>query len=115
MTKKITHYALILITLYMVTGCTSHYGAAIIQSTPPGADVIDLSNDAHIGITPVKAWWESNDDANKFVNIRLQKDGYQDKTLSFWLFFRHKSRDDALAQPQLIESTLDASKANVQN
>jgi hypothetical protein len=94
--------------LPFLVGCTSHhYGAALMKSDPPGAEVVDLSDDSLIGITPVKAWWDTGDDTRKFVNIRFQKEGYRDKTMSFWLNTRHSSREAAVAKPQLVETKLD--------
>jgi len=99
--------ALLLALLPVFAGCASgHYGAAVIKSSPPGAEVVDLTDDSLIGVTPVTAWWKAGEEDRRFVNIRFQKDGYRDKTMSFWLNTRHGSREDALARPQVIEAIL---------
>jgi hypothetical protein len=107
MTRKTLQLALLAALLPTLVGCSKHYGAALMKSDPPGAEVVDLSDDSLIGITPVKAWWETGDDSRKFVNIRFQKDGYRDKTMSFWLTTRHASRNDAVAKPQIVETSLE--------
>lgn len=89
-----------------LAGC-SHHGAALITSSPAGAEVVDLEDDALIGVTPVKVWWKEGGESRKFVNIRLQKDGYRDKTTSFWVTLRHGSRQSAVDNPQSVEVTLD--------
>ena len=107
MKMNITHITAAVL-LPALVGCSQHhYGAALMKSDPAGAEVVDLSDDSLIGITPVKAWWDTGDDTRKFVNIRFQKDGYRDKTMSFWLNSRHGSREDAVAKPQLVETKLD--------
>ena len=111
MNNKLLRFAFLVVLLHVASGCTTHYGAAVIKSSPPGAEVVDLSNDALIGITPVKAWWKLEKEERLFVNIRFQKDGFRDKTMSFWLMPRHNSRENALVQPQLIETTLEESAA----
>lgn len=112
MISKILRIALLAMLLPTVVGCSKHYGAALMKSDPPGAEVVDLSDDSLIGITPVKAWWKTGDDSRKFVNIRFQKDGYRDKTMSFWLTTRHSSRDDAVAKPQIVETSLEKAGIN---
>lgn len=99
-----------LILALAASGCAStHYGAAVMKSDPPGAEVVDLSDDSLIGITPVTAWWNTAGEERRFINIRFQKDGYRDKTMSFWLNARHGSRQEALAIPQVIETRLEKS------
>lgn len=92
--------------LALLAGC-AHHGAAMITSQPSGAEVVDLEDDALIGVTPVKVWWKESGESRKFVNIRLQKNGYRDKTTSFWVTLRHGSRQSAVDNPQAVEVTLD--------
>ncbi len=99
-------FALLSLTL---AGC-AHHGAALIMSQPKGAEVVDLDNDTLVGVTPVKVWWKESGNQRKFVNIRLQKEGYRDKTTSFWVTLRHSSRDSAVNNPQSVEVTLDKAK-----
>ena len=92
-----------------LAGCAQH-GAAMIRSQPSGAEVVDLDNDTLMGVTPVKVWWKESGAKRKFVNIRLQKEGYRDKTTSFWVSLRHASRSSAVGNPQSVEVTLDKVK-----
>jgi hypothetical protein len=92
--------------LFLASGCARH-GAAIIVSEPEGAEVVDLSDDTIFGITPVKVWWTEHGERRVFVNIRLQKEGYRDKTTSFWVNLDHATRGKALKDPQPVEVILD--------
>ncbi len=90
----------------LFSACT-HHGAALIQSQPPGAEVVDAKTGVQIGVTPVKVWWKEGKKSRKFINIRVQKEGYLDKTSSFWVTLRHKDRETALKNAQSVEMTLD--------
>lgn len=90
----------------LLSAC-AHHGAANIQTQPPGAEVVDAKTGVIMGVTPVKVWWKESSQTRKFVNIRIQKDGYQDKTSSFWVTLRHSSRQSALEGAQSVEMTLD--------
>lgn len=84
-----------------------HHGAAKIVSNPAGAEVVNLEDDTVLGVTPVTVWWRESDNDRKHVNVRLQKEGYRDKTASFWVTLRHKSRNSALENPQFVETYLE--------
>ena len=85
----------------------AHHGAAQISSIPSGAEVVDMDGDVLLGVTPVKVWWKENKESRKFINVRIQKDGYRDKTTSFWVTLRHSTRDSAVENPQMVEISLD--------
>lgn len=102
-TIKVTVLVLL---LTLVASCARH-GAALIVSEPEGAEVVDLSDDTVFGITPVKVWWKEYSGRRLFVNVRLQKEGYHDKTTSFWLNLEHGSRPEALRNAQSVEVILD--------
>lgn len=89
-----------------ISACARH-GAALITSEPEGAEVVDMSDDTVFGVTPVKAWWTEHGERRKFVNIRLQKEGYRDKTTSFWVNLDHATRRGALKRPPPVEVILD--------
>ena len=89
-----------------LAGCVKH-GAAYIETLPSGAEVVNLADDTIIGVTPVKVWWREGSEKRKFVNVRFQKDGYRDKTSSFWVTLRHANKTSALDSPQHVEITLD--------
>lgn len=90
----------------MLTAC-AHHGAAEINSRPSGAEVVDVKTGVLLGVTPVKVWWRDDSASRKFVNIRVQKEGYRDKTNSFWVTLRHDSRKTALENPQSVEMVLE--------
>ena len=92
--------------LLALSGCANH-GAALIKTIPEGVEVVNLADDTVLGVTPVTVWWREGAEKRKFVNIRLQKVGYRDKTSSFWVTLRHGSKDAALAEPQFVEIKLD--------
>ena len=105
--KKLT--SLVLLLCVLLSAC-AHHGAAEIRSQPSGAEVVDVKTGVLLGVTPVKVWWQDDSASRKFVNIRVQKEGYRDKTNSFWVTLRHDSRSSALEDPQSVEMVLD--KAN---
>lgn len=91
--------------LVLVSACVRH-GAALIVSEPEGAEVVDLSDDIVLGVTPVKVWWKDREH-RLFVNVRLQKEGYLDKTTSFWVNLDHATRDEALDSAAPVKVILD--------
>ena len=101
--KKIT---IALLASFLLSAC-AHHGAADIRTQPPGAEVVDAKTGTIMGVTPVKVWWKEGSETRKFVNIRIQKEGYQDKTSSFWVTLRHATRQGALDNAQSVEMALD--------
>lgn len=91
---------------FFLAAC-AHHGAAYIETQPSGAEVVDAKSGVVLGVTPIKVWWQDDSQSRKFVNIRVQKEGYLDKTSSFWLTLRHSSRESALQNPQSVEMVLD--------
>jgi len=102
--KKLT--LLVLVLSVLLSACAKH-GAAYIHSRPPGAEVVDVKTGVLMGVTPVKYWWRDDSQSRKFINIRVQKEGYQDKTNSFWVDLRFDSRKAALENAQSVEMVLD--------
>lgn len=92
----------------VLAGCANH-GAALIRTQPDGAEVVNLEDDTVLGVTPVKVWWREGAEKRKFVNIRVQKEGFRDKTSSFWVTLRHGSKEAALEEPQFVEIKMDQS------
>lgn len=66
-----------------------------------------MSDDTVFGVTPVKVWWKEHGERRVFVNVRLQKEGYRDKTISFWVNLDHANREDALKNAPPVEVNLD--------
>ena len=91
-----------------VSGCASHFGAARIVSTPPGAEVISGEDGTSLGVTPATVFWKDGSANRKHLILRFQKEGYYEKVSSFWLSMRHASRDQAVQTPDLVEVVLQA-------
>jgi hypothetical protein len=98
-----------LLSLFL-SACAAHHGAANIYSEPSGAEVVDVKSGVLLGVTPFTSWWRDDSVSRKFVNIRVQKEGYRDKTNSFWVTLRHDSRESAVENAQTVEMTLDKVK-----
>ena len=74
-----------------VAGCSS-YGSARIQSVPPGAEVINVSDDTNLGKAPVMITRKADRDESRRITVRLSKPGYRDEVQTFWLNIRESSR-----------------------
>lgn len=96
-----------LISCLAVGGCATHHGAANIISIPEGAEVINVDDDTVLGVTPVKVWWREGKEERRRINVRLHKAGYLDKVTSFFVTFRHGSKNSALDEPQYVRIILD--------
>lgn len=107
MIKKLSLVALMATSLFLSACASQNHGAALIESLPEGAEVVNAKTGVILGVTPVKVWWREDGESRMFVNIRVQKPGYQDKTNSFWVTLRHKNREDALNDPQSVRMILD--------
>ena len=84
-----------LIVLTSGCGMQTKYGTAKIDSSPAGAEVINLKDSSHLGATPVKVSFSGEADTAEFVTIQLRKPGYLDRITSFWINRRHKTPQDA--------------------
>ena len=91
----------------LLSACTTHYGAAYIESSPPGAQVYDMEDGFYIGITPIRHVWKSKDATRKFMNLRLQKEGYKPELSTFWLNLDYATSKGAAAAPQQVKFELD--------
>jgi hypothetical protein len=97
---------LLCLSLVLLGGCVSNYGAASFDSTPDGVQVFDMEDGSVIGVTPVQFLWRSNNIKRKYMNVRMYKEGYQDAVKSFWLSLDYKSETDARKNPQLVQFEL---------
>ena len=104
--------SLIFASLFTLAGCgQTMYGVAKIDSIPPGAEVINLKDDTHLGITPLLVTWESDDGkAAKHATVELRKTGYVEKITSFWVQMRHKTKEEASKEPQPVTIELNKRK-----
>ncbi len=86
------------------------YGVVKIESIPPGAEVVNLKDDTHLGMTPLLVTWEDEDDAAKHATVELRKVGYVEEITSFWVNMRHKTKEDATREPQPVTVELKRRK-----
>ncbi|NQS71117.1 MAG: hypothetical protein HQQ73_02985 [Desulfobulbaceae bacterium] len=101
----------VLALLSLSTGCSQRmYGAVQFESLPAGAEVVNLRDDATLGLTPILVTWESSSGEPEYVTVQMRKAGYLEEITSFWLNTRHKSREAAQAEPQPINVILKARK-----
>ena len=96
-----------LIAFYAVSGCASHYGAMQVDSTPRGAQVISLEDDSVVGVTPVLLVMKGSSERRQHIIVRLHKEGFYDKTDSFWMEMRHPSHEKASQDPQQFKVELE--------
>ena len=90
----------------LASGCTS-FGAAQLVSAPLGAEVINLEDDTNLGTTPVRVWWQARSGDPRYISVRFQKEGFQDKVTAFWVNMRHGSKDSALSNAVQVKVELD--------
>jgi len=108
--KYVLHLG-VLLALGSLTACSqTKYGVVKIDSIPPGAEVINLKDDTHLGMTPLLVTWQSKDEEVKNATVELRKIGYVEEITSFWVQLRHKTKDDATQEPQPI--TIELKKRN---
>lgn len=98
--KGLRSLKLLLITvglILLVSGCSSSlkYGSAKISSRPEGAEVVNLKDDSHLGVTPVNVSFGGEADTAEFVTVQLRKPGYIDRITSFWINRRHTTKPEA--------------------
>lgn len=99
---------LILLAATVAVGCT-HYAGAKIESEPQGAEVVYVDTGVVLGTTPFRYWWETTSREKRFVNVRFQKPGYQDKTTAFYINPRHNTHAEALRDPHEVKVNLEKS------
>ncbi len=87
---------LFLATASLCVGCSQpHYGVARINSTPSGAEIINLKDDSHLGSTPARVLFTSDKREPKMITVQFVKPGYKSKITSFNINHRHKSQKTA--------------------
>ncbi len=108
----LTNHAATLITaisallLLSLSGCSgTQYGAANIDSTPQGAEIINLKDNTNLGQTPAQVVWRGED--SEKVTVQFQKKGYHSSITSFWINRRHDSEAEARAQAIDVHSELE--------
>jgi hypothetical protein len=87
----------LLFAAFLLPGCgVSHkYGVAKINSTPSGAEIINLKDSTNLGSTPAQVMFKGEADTSELVTIQLRKVGYADRIATFWINRRHPTVDQA--------------------
>jgi hypothetical protein len=95
-----------------LVGCGSSktYGTVEFVTIPPGAEVVNLKDDATLGMTPVQVTWEGEDGKPEYVTVEFTKKGYRNDITSFWVNTRHESREAAAAEAQPVTVELKKRK-----
>ena len=93
--------------MLLLTSCAggTRYGAANINSSPEGAEIINLKDNTNLGRTPAQVVWRGEE--SEKVTVQLQKDGYHYAITSFWINRRHKTEAEARAQAIDVHSDLE--------
>ncbi len=102
-TLKNTSVALMML---LSTACSTFYGAANISSVPEGSEVINDEDGTLLGVTPLTVWWKDSSSRRKQIILQIRKDGFYTKSAVFWLSMRHKSKETALKEKQLVKFNL---------
>lgn len=101
----------VLAALSFLTACSqTMYGVVKIESIPSGAEVVNLKDDTHLGMTPLLVTWESDDDETIYATVELRKIGYIEEITSFWVKLRHETKEDATLEPQPVTVELKKRK-----
>ena len=96
----------ILSLLTLIFGCASHHGAAKITSSPSGAQVINAETGEVLGTTPLFLNWKESRGTRQQILVKLNKDGYYQKTEGFWLDMSAKNQKQASEKPNLVEISM---------
>ncbi len=101
----------VLAAMGLLTACSqTMYGVVKIESIPPGAEVVNLKDDTHLGMTPLLVTWESDDEDTRHATVELRKLGYVEEITSFWVKLRHETKEAAIAAPQSVSIELKKKK-----
>ncbi len=91
--------------MLIMVGCAgTKYGAVNINSTPEGAEIVNLKDNTNLGKTPAQVVWRG--DESEKVTVQLQKKGYHSSITSFWINKRHKTEENARANAIDVHSEL---------
>lgn len=105
-TGNVSKQLISLCLLMTLSACANYYGAARIMSVPSGAEVINLEDGSLIGVTPILYMKKDSSDRRQTIIIRLKKEGYYDKTSSFWMQMRNKTALSAEQNADSVEIEL---------
>lgn len=90
----------------LASGCSmTKYGAVNIDSSPTGAEIVNLKDNTNLGKTPAQVVWRG--DESEQVTVQLHKNGYHSAITTFWVNKRHSSEEDARQNAVSVHSELD--------
>ncbi len=98
--------ASIIISVILIGGCASHYGAVTIMTEPAGVEVINAEDDSVLGTTPLTTIWKDSSRNRQYVALKLRKQGYQQEISHFWLNMRHTSKESAKEDAKIVQVAL---------
>ncbi len=91
---KMLFAAVACMAVFATAGCAKvQYGAATIDSNPPGAEIVNLKDNTNLGKTPATVVWRG--DSMEQVTVQFRKKGYNSAISSFWINKRHPSSEEA--------------------
>ena len=95
--RRMMNFMVVAGLIILMTGCATQteYGSAKINSSPEGAEVVNLKDSSNLGVTPVKVSFAGEAKTSEFVTIQLRKPGYVDRITTFWINRRHDSPEVA--------------------
>ena len=91
------------------SGCAAEktaFDAAKIVSSPPGAEVVDMKTGSLLGTTPLDLTWERDEFRAEYMMLQLSKQGFKPQPTTFFIHPIYASEQDALEQPQIINTQL---------
>lgn len=90
----------------LTSGCSAtKYGAVNIDSSPTGAEIVNLKDNTNLGKTPAQVMFRG--DTSEQVTVQLHKNGYHSAITTFWVNKRHSSEEDASKNAVSVHSELD--------
>ena len=89
--------------MFILSACAAHHGAAKITSNPTGAEVINVETGEILGLTPLLVEWKERRGTRQQILVKLNKEGYYQKTEGFWLDMNSNSAKKAAQSPNLVE------------
>ena len=104
--KSFSRTIIIIAVVLMSSACSTYYGAANITSVPEGSEVINDKDGSLLGVTPLTVWWKDPSSRRQQMILQIRKDGFYTKTAVFWLSMRHKSKEAAIKEKQLVKFNL---------
>lgn len=107
---KVVFTVIAMLVLLTACGANVRYGTVKIDSTPPGAEVVNLKDSSQLGVTPVKVLFSGEAGTSEKITVQLRKVGYLDRITSFWINMKHSSPQTAAADAIDVRVELEKKK-----